>query len=475
MSGSIVLRNIASRLGAKFVGNGLAFAASILLIRYLGAERLGQYHYASTFASIFGLLAGLGLPILLTRDAARDKAGAGAMLGAVMSLQALLSLLAFALITVAAAAFNPWELALPIVILGLGVAVNALATPYVAMLNAFEHMHLSSAIDTVSNLVRVGLILGAVQLGVGIVGLVTLLVLNPIVYLALAKNASDRYCVRPVAGLAAARLKGLLVASVPFALMVVFNNLYFRIDVIMLQKMQGDTAVGVYSAAYRLIDVFLLVGANIAGVLYPRMASEARGPEGALRHTVERLFRYMTAIGIPVAVTIAILASEIVPMLFGEAFRDSVLPLEILIWAIALIFMALPLAHCLNATGHEWRWITILGVNTALNVGLNLVLIPAFGVIGAAVSTVACEGVGLGLLLRFSRPVVAVRALPTVIPVSLAAAIMAAPLWYFGPAHAWAGLAAAAPLYAAALYVCGFWTAEETLVMRRLFAPSALR
>jgi len=70
---SMVVRNILSRLGSEKHQLSLAFVASVLLVRYLGIERLGQYSYVSTFASLFGLLAGFGLPILLTREVARDK------------------------------------------------------------------------------------------------------------------------------------------------------------------------------------------------------------------------------------------------------------------------------------------------------------------------------------------------------------------------------------------------------------------
>lgn len=470
MSGYVITRNIMSRLGAKFAGYLLGFAASILLVRYLGVERLGQYSYVSTFASLFGMLAGLGLPILLTREAARNKLSAGASLGAVLGLQYGLSLLTFALVAVSAALFNPKELALPIAILGLAVAINALVAPYLAMLNAFEKMHVSSAIEVLSTVLRVGLILAAVHFRLDVTGLVALLVVNPVVDFVLTKLASDRYCARPARTYDPALLKRLLTSAIPFALMVIFNNLYFRIDIIMLQKMRGGAAVGIYSAGYKVLDVLMVIGANIAGVLYPRMASQASDAPRALERTIQRSYRYMTALGIPAAVVVTILAPWMVRMLFGDEFSASASVLRILIWAVAPMFMYMPLAHALNATGREWHWIGVLSVNTLVNVALNLFLIPGYGVIGAAISTIVCELIALILVGTFVRPISHVGYVSGAATVLLASLLMAIPLLYFGDQHLFAGLALAAFLYCGSLYFMGFLSPEEKFAFRRLFA-----
>ena len=475
MSDVIIARNILSRLGAKSIGYVLGFAASILLIRYLGVERLGQYNYASTFASLFGLLAGLGLPILLTREAAHDKSSAGAALGAVLVLQYGLSLLTLLVVVVSGVIFNPPDLALLIAILGLGVAVNALGAPYLAMLNAFEKMHLSSAIEVASTLLRVALIFAAMSLHLDVLELVAILLLNPIVAFFLTKMASDRSCARPHFTYDPARLKGLVLSTVPFALMVVLNNVYYRIDIIMLEKMQGTAAVGVYSAAYKLLDVLMIIGANITGVLYPRMASQAASAPLALEQTIQRSCRYMTALGLPAAVVGTILAPWIIGTLFGEAFGASGPALRILIWAIAPMFVYMPLAHALNATGREWRWIAVLSLNTLLNVALNLFLIPAYSVIGAALSTVLCELIGLILVALLVRRMSNVRYLSGLLPVLTSSVLLGLPIWYFSDTHRFAGLALGALGYSATLYLVGFFTPEEKLALRQFLAQGVAR
>lgn len=468
MTDVIIARNVLSRLAVRIVAYGLGFTSSILLVRYLGVDRLGQFNYASTFASLVGLVANVGLPILLTRDAARDRSAAGKHLGAVLTLHYVLAAVAAVVIAASGALMNPREYALPIAIFGLGIAVNALGAPYLAMLNAFEAIHVSSAIELVNTVLRVVLILAAIQLRLDVASLVALLLASPLVNFVLTRAVSNRYCARPSYAYNRALLPGLLAATIPFGLMVIFNNVYYRIDVIMLEKMKGDAAVGIYTAAYKIIDVLMILGAGAVGVLYPRMAAQAHGAPEALKRMIAASCRYLAALGIPAAVAITILAPWIIRVLFGEAFSAAVAPLAILVWAVAIMLVYMPMAHALNATGREWSWILVLSVNTVVNVGLNLVLIPAHGVIGAAIATVACEIVGFGLVTLFARDIAAIRLVPVMGPVALAALLMAVPLWYTRDDHVLAGVAVAVPVYGAALYVLGFFTADQKTMLRRL-------
>jgi O-antigen/teichoic acid export membrane protein len=476
MSGWRIARNVVARLAAKAVVYPLGFVASVVLIRYLGVEGLGQYNYFSTFASLFGLVAGLGLPILLTREAARDRPGAARHLGDALVLQAGLSGLAVVVVATAGLALNPVTFAVPIALFGVSVALTALGAPYLAMLNAFEHMHLGAGIEVACTLLRVLAILAAIRLGLDVTGLVALLLVVPVSYLLLAKLASDRRCAPAAFAPAPARLRALLRATTPFALLTLFGTAYFRLDILMLEKMQDVAAVGIYSAAYKLVDVLLVVGVNTAGVVYPVMATQAGHAPAALHQTIESTYRYMAAAGFPLGVAVTFLAAPIVTGLFGDAFAPSVVPLRILIWAVVLMFVSAPLTHALNATRHEWVLIAILGANTAINVLANLVLIPAYGVVGAAASTVACEVVNLALVIRFVRRRIAPLAwIGSLAPVVGAAAVTAGPLWYLGEQHPIAAAVAAAGLYAAALLGLGFLRPSERFALLRLLAPGSAR
>ncbi len=466
----VIVRNIVSRLGAKAAGYAFGFVGSVMLVRYLGVERLGQFQYASTFASLFGFLASTGLPTLLTREVARDRAAAGRLLGNVLVLQCGFSVLAFLVLTGSGTLLNPSRLAVPIALVGAGILVSTLGSPFLALLNAFEKMHVSSAIDVAGAVLRVLLIVVAIRLRLDLTGLLALLLVNFVVVFLLTKASSDRYCARAELAIDRGLLKRLLVSTVPFGLMTLFSAVYYRIDIVMLEKMQGDTAVGLYGAAYKLIDVLMITGASVTGALYPRMAAYAAGSPEALERLVERSCRYMAAVGVPLAVLVMTGAPALIELLFGPDFAGSAAVLRILVAATALTFVYMPLVHALNATGHEWQWIGVTVLNSVVNVGLNLVLIPAYGVHGAAVSTVVCELIALLLALALIRRLGPVRRLGSIAPVAVAALCMSVPAWSLADTHPIAGMALAAATYPVALVGAGFLDRQERLELRRLFA-----
>lgn len=462
-----VLRNIFSRLGAKAIGYPLGFVASVFLIRYLGVERLGQYNYVSTFASLFGLLGGIGIPVLVTREAARDKARAASFLGAAGRVQTVLAALTVALVAIAAFVFNRPGVALPIVIVGVGIGLNALGAPYHAMLTGFEKMHVTSVIEVALSALRIVLILAAIVLGVDVLGLVTLLLAQPALAFLVLRTASNRLCGRPDVAQGAAGVGGLLRATAPFALMVVLNTLYFRVDIVMLEKMQGDAAVGIYSAAYKLIDAFMLIGTNAVGPLYPRMAALSVEAPVAVVETMQTAYRYMTAAALAVATGVTVLAPLIVSLLFGDAFRASAGVLQVLIWAIAAMYLYLPLAHALNATGREWQWVAVLAINTVCNIVGNLWLIRVYSVMGAAIATVLCELVGLVLVASFVRRFASIHYAAPLGPAVGASCAMAIVLGALARRNIIAAAVLATVAYGLTLYALRFFTPAETDALRR--------
>jgi len=93
--------------------------------------------------------------------------------------------------------------------------------PYLAVLNGYEKMHVVSIIEVLGSVLWAGLILLAVYLNLDVTGLVTLLLISPVLMFIMNKWASDRYCCVPVYVYEMALVKKLLIATLPFAFMVI--------------------------------------------------------------------------------------------------------------------------------------------------------------------------------------------------------------------------------------------------------------
>jgi O-antigen/teichoic acid export membrane protein len=117
-----------------------------------------------------------------------------------------------------------------------------------------------------------------------------------------------------------------------------------------------------------------------------------------------RSSKYLILLGLPLATGISILSSEIIRIIYGSSWNASAPALKILIWAWALVFIDCVLPVALNATRHTQFYIITVVLVTLVNIALNSVLIPRWGVLGCSLVTVICEliaGIGYYICVRF--------------------------------------------------------------------------
>ncbi|HUC20830.1 MAG TPA: flippase, partial [Candidatus Polarisedimenticolaceae bacterium] len=183
--------------------------------------------------------------------------------------------------------------------------------------------------------------------------------------------------------------------ALPFAAVAFFVTISFRIDTAMLGLYKSPEVVGQYSAAYRLLEVLLIIPGLFAGVLLPNIAEKIRTSMDSLRKLVMFSIKYFGYLGIGLAVGCFMLAPQIINLLFGTGFPDSVLTLRILALALIPTFISSITSTVIAASDRP-------GINTYIalgmavfNVTLNLLLIPRFSLYGAAVNTLLTESLGL--------------------------------------------------------------------------------
>jgi O-antigen/teichoic acid export membrane protein len=105
---------------------------------------------------------------------------------------------------------------------------------------------------------------------------------------------------------------------------------------------------------------------------------------------------------VPVGVAGTFLAEPIINFLFGPLYKNSVPALQILSWSAVLVMLRGTYRQSLNAAGKQHLDLRCAGTAIAVNLGLNLLLIPRFGIIGAATSTLIAEMIWLTLASYFS-------------------------------------------------------------------------
>ncbi|MEQ1692879.1 MAG: flippase [Gemmatimonas sp.] len=221
----------------------------------------------------------------------------------------------------------------------------------------------------------------------------------------------------------------LLRRSWPVVLHGLLGLAIFNSDFLFLRAMRGSAAVGYYAAAYTLISFFQNLGVAYTMSLIPSI-TRTRDDATSARHLFDGAMAQVLAGGLPIAIGGILVATPLVTLIFGPTYVPSVEPFKILLVIVPVALLRNVAQGVLMA--HERQDLMLRTVAWALgvNVVLNLVLIPRWGMSGAAAATLATEIVRTLLALRYSRqlglPMTPLRRFQRVM---LATMFMAAAVW----------------------------------------------
>jgi O-antigen/teichoic acid export membrane protein len=194
-------------------------------------------------------------------------------------------------------------------------------------------------------------------------------------------------------------------------------NLAFNsIDMLMLGLMSNPGQVGLYGAAYRVLNQVLSTYYLLTYILYPRFARH--GIEDRARMLRARILLPLAGTGILLAAVISVSRRTVLTVLFGHQFLASCPLLLLLAWAIPLDFMTSYLSNAFLAWGMEKKILLCTGIGAASNIVLNLALIPTYGARGTAVNTLVSYAIFLAALSLVGRTA---RELPRPAPLQMEA------------------------------------------------------
>jgi O-antigen/teichoic acid export membrane protein len=404
-----VVRNSAFGMAAQLAIKLLSFGFSVLIVRNLGAEDYGQYAAVLAFGAMFVFLADLGLSPFMVREVARQRdepdglARANALYGTVLPLRLLLSLLAATLLITTA-----WLTGRPLVMVGaialgtLGLIMYGVQGTCDAVLAGFERLDLSAGAKVSYQFVFVIAGTAALLVGFGYYGLIIANLLGIALMTLISWRGVRRLGVR--AGRAVARnWPSLLRTSLPFGIIGFTLGLSYKFDSVLLNIFRGDVETGYYNAAYNLVFSAAMLSNVVNTALYPSLTRQAASSPQSLPAIYARALRYLLILALPIAMGACALADEIVPFLFTTTYLPAVPALQIVIWVVPLMFTSEFLGYVVLIAGNERRVAKAVMVSTGLNVGLNLLLVPRFGFLGAAVMTVVTESLLVGQYLWILR------------------------------------------------------------------------
>jgi O-antigen/teichoic acid export membrane protein len=389
---------------ANLVGRGLALVTAVVMARSLGPSGPGAYAFAVNLWLYASIVSDFGLGTWLTREIARAPEHAAALVRLSLGLRLLLSCAgAVALVAVAGAyrALNIGDVDLSVVataaLLGIGLLPGAVSAAGTALFNAHERMVFPAAVQLVTGVLTAGLGIAALLAGGGIVALgwVSLLVtcLGAVVFAV----ASARTFVPLGAALRPTEQVRLARETLPLMLNALLNNVFFRIDIQVLQS-RGSAVVGYYANAYKVIDAAGTIPSSFVLALFPQLARRA-GPDGGLLRVYALAAKLLLLAALCIALPVTALAERLTLLAWGPDFLPhSAVALRILIWFLPLSFFNGLTQYVLIALGLQAKITRAFALAALFNVAANLVLIPRYSYVAAGWVTIATEVV---LLIPF--------------------------------------------------------------------------
>ena len=199
----------------------------------------------------------------------------------------------------------------------------------------------------------------------------------------------------------------------------------YNLDSVLLWIFLGAAAVGFYGAAYKPVTMLLAMPITYFLGLFPALSRAYGESRETFREIVVRSLRLSSMFAVPLGVGGVFLAGPIINLLFGQAYANSVPALQILSWSAVLVILRGTYRQALNAAHKSRLDLRCAGTSVAVNIILNLLLIPRYGIVGAAIATVAAEALWLTMAAYHShRYVTQVNLLPLLLPPLAAATVM---------------------------------------------------
>ena len=192
--------------------------------------------------------------------------------------------------------------------------------------------------------------------------------------------------------------------------------------------------MGWYSAAYKLVTVALAMPVTYFLGLFPVLSRAHAESRDGFRGIVVRSLRLTSIFGVPLGVGGTFLAAPLIDLLFGPDYANSVPVLQVLSWSVVLVILRGTYRQALNAAGRPGLDLWCASASTALNITLNLLWLPYYGIIGAAAATVVAEVLWLTMVsYAFHRYVARVNLLPFLMRPVAAGFAMGTCLWVAEP------------------------------------------
>jgi len=368
---------------------GISFFVIILLTRYLGPGNFGLLSYSQSLVGIFVAFATLGIDVILVRELTKDQEANDKLIGTAIILKFIASIIAIVIIFVLNSMIEDKDAVLLTNIIAFTLlfqGISAIDTYFQAnVLSRFSAIANTFAF-VISSVVKLVLIFYEAELVYFAYALVFDSVVIAVGYLYIyIKQKRSLVSLKYDKKIAIYFLKN----GWPLMLVALAAFIYTRTDQVMLKYLLNNEAVGNYSAAVKVSELFYFIPLLITQSIFPKIVEMRQKSEEKYFKLLEKLYKLLVWSAIPIALGLFIFSDIIVSILYGEQYTQAASVLTILAFAIIFNAVGTITTKVLYVEHYEKKYLyrSVLGV--FVNIILNFWFINIYGVTGAAIATIS--------------------------------------------------------------------------------------
>ncbi|KST65814.1 flippase [Mastigocoleus testarum] len=393
------LRSIIANTSWLFADRILRMGANLFvgvwIARHLGVEQYGLFNYAVAFVALFASIANLGLDNIVIRQLVRDPENKTEILGTTFCLR-LLGGISSALLAVVCASLLPQN---DLVTIWL-IAILATTTVF----RAFDTIDLwfqsqvrskytviakntAFIIVTIIKIILITIQAPLLAFGGAVLAELSLAALG-LVIMYHFEGSSLRFWRWNLS-----TAQGLLKESWSLILSGLTIIIYMKIDQIMLGQIVGNGAVGIYSAAAKMSEVWYFIPTAISSSVAPKLYKFKEESETIYYRRLKQLIKLLVVLALVIALPMTFISGSLITLLFGKSYIAAGSILAIHVWACIFVFMGIASSPWFVAEGLTHFSLRRTLAGAIINIILNFLLIPKYGGVGAAIATVISQAV----------------------------------------------------------------------------------
>ncbi|MBI5728494.1 MAG: flippase [Candidatus Magasanikbacteria bacterium] len=399
-----IAHNAIAQIASKIISTALGLVALGIMFRALGPEQFGWYITATSFLQFIGILIDFGLIPVTAQMLSEPAYEKNYLLKNLLGFRVVSALLFLAPSPLLVLFFPyPTPIKIAVGIMSIGFLATAVNQIFIGFYQTKLRTHIQAGSEVLG---RILLVIGVVLLqrqSAAFLPMMAVVTASTIASTAVLWLSTGRE-IRLGLGFDLSLWRAIIQKMWPVAISIICNVVYLKGDVVLLSLFRSQTEVGMYGAAYRMLDVVTQSAMLLMGLLLPLLvATWSRGQREEFRHYLQRSFDTLMLFAVPIMVGTILLAAPIMQFIAGPKFSAAGNILRILSIAVFGVFIGAVFGHTALAIGRQKTALWIFASDAVITLIGYLVFIPKYGAMGAAWMSVFSELYAGFLLLLLVR------------------------------------------------------------------------